>query len=76
MGAQGATEQTFGTTISGLDQSLTFYQFDVDYELLVGPWVMEAHYNGETLYRVAFDVVPPAAAPELTRVCGFEELLS
>lgn len=76
MGADGATQQVYGTAISGTGRSITFYQFDYDYELLVGRWEMEASLNGEVLYRVGFDVVPPAAVPELASACGFEDLLS
>lgn len=76
MGDQGATVQSFQTRISGLDPSLTFYQFDFDYELVRGIWRMEASKDGKVLYRTAFEVVAPQLVPELAAVCGFENLLS
>ena len=76
MGKDRVTQQSFQTRIDGTAPSLTFYQFDYPYELVRGRWTMEAQRDGELLYRVAFDVVDPKDAPELARVCGFEELLS
>lgn len=76
MGPDGQARQSFQTRISGLDPSLTFYQFDYDYELLPGRWQMEAHHAGEVIYRVSFDILPPQDVPELAAACGFEALLS
>ncbi|SHF19849.1 protein of unknown function [Loktanella atrilutea] len=76
MGKDGITSQTFQTRIDGTEPSLTFYQFDYTYELVQGPWQMEASKDGEVLFRTEFEVVPPKAVPELARVCGFEDLLS
>ncbi len=76
MGDGGATAQSFETRISGLDPSLTFYQFDYDYELVRGIWQMEASKNGTVLYRTTFEVVAPELVPELASICGFENLLS
>ena len=76
MGKDRVTQQTFQTRIDGTSPSLTFYQFDYAYELVQGPWQLEATKDGEVLYRATFDVVSPQDAPELARVCGFEELLS
>ncbi|WP_245731596.1 DUF3859 domain-containing protein [Loktanella fryxellensis] len=76
MGPTAATTQSFQTRIDGTAPSLTFYQFDFDYELVQGPWQMQAEKDGEILFTTSFDVVAPQAAPDLARVCGFEELLS
>ena len=76
MGAQKVTVQSYGSYISGLDRSLTFYQFDYDYELLPGLWTIEARQDGNLLYRSKFEVVPPEFIPELAGACGFLELLS
>ena len=76
MGPEGVTKQTFETIIRGTDPSLTFYQFDFDYELVTGVWQLEASQNGEVLYRTTFEVLPPEQVAELAQVCGFEELLS
>ena len=76
MGKDRVTKQSFQTRIDGTEPSLTFYQFDFAYELVLGHWQMEAVKDGEVLYRASFDVVAPQDAPELAHVCGFEELLS
>jgi hypothetical protein len=76
MGADGTTVQVYGTAISGQSTSLTFYQFDYNYELVVGHWQMEASLDGDIIYRVGFDVVVPDAMPQLASACGFEDLLS
>nr|WP_183525293.1 DUF3859 domain-containing protein [Yoonia ponticola] len=76
MGASGQTVQTFPSTIRGTDPSLTFYQFDFDYELLPGIWQIEASSNGETLYRTTFEVLPAEQVPELAEICGYVDLFS
>lgn len=76
MGDGGVTTQTFETVIRGNDPSLTFYQFDFDYELLPGVWQLQATLDDEVLYRASFEVLPPEMVPELAQACGFEELLS
>lgn len=76
MGAGGQTTQTFSSTIRGTDPSLTFYQFDFDYELLPGFWQIEASHSGETLYRTTFEVLPAEQMPELADICGYVDLFS
>ncbi|WP_342077906.1 DUF3859 domain-containing protein [Yoonia sp. SS1-5] len=76
MGKTQAQVQSFGTAVSGVSTSLTFYQFDYAYELVYGTWEMAAIKDDQTLYRVRFEVVPPQQVPELAAICGFEELLS
>ena len=76
MGPDGTTQQSFPTRIRGGDLSLIFYQFDYRYELLPGEWTMTASAGGEVLYVARFIVVPPQLAPELARICGYEDLLS
>lgn len=76
MGPEKATQQSFQTSISGTDTSITFYQFDYDYELLPGTWTMTATVGDEVLYTTSFQVVPPQQVPELAAICNFESLLS
>ncbi|MEL6683242.1 MAG: DUF3859 domain-containing protein [Pseudomonadota bacterium] len=76
MGAEAVEGQSFLTRISDIEPSLTFYQFDYDYELLPGAWTMTALRDDEILYQVNFEVVPPEALPELAGLCGYQELLS
>lgn len=76
MGAERTTRQSFESSISGIDGSITFYQFDYAYELVTGTWTITAQQAGTTLYRATFEVLAPQSIPELAGVCGFEELLS
>lgn len=76
MGDDAVTTQTFETVIRGTDPSLTFYQFDFDYELLPGTWQMQASIGDNVLYRTTFEVLPAALVPELAAACGFEDMLS
>ena len=76
MGASGATTQRFQTSISGQAPSLTFYQFDHKYELVLGTWTMTAFAGEEALFSVSFDVVDPRQLPELASVCNYLDLLS
>ncbi|WP_089997119.1 DUF3859 domain-containing protein [Cognatiyoonia koreensis] len=76
MGDGRAKSQSFQTSISGVDSSITFYQFDYEYELLPGTWTMTATDGDEVLYTTSFQVVPPNQVPELAAICNFEELLS
>lgn len=76
MGADQVEAQQFGTRISGVSPSITFYQFDYDYELLHGDWTVTGIADGRALYSVTFEVVPPGDLPELARICGFQDMLS
>lgn len=76
MGESNVTEQTFVTSINGTDPSLTFYQFDFAYELVLGTWAFTAMSDDELLYTVSFEVVDPRLVPELAGVCGYLDLLS
>lgn len=76
MGPEKATQQSFLTSISGTKTSITFYQFDYDYELLPGEWTMTATDGDTVLYTTSFQVVPPNQVPELAAICNFEALLS
>lgn len=76
MGDADTTQQNFVTRISGADLSLTFYQFDYAYELVLGTWQFTAMSDGKALYSVTFEVVDPRQLPELAGVCGYLELLS
>lgn len=76
MGKEQVRTQSYGTRISGVAPSLTFYQFDYPYELVTGLWQMTAVRNDEVLYHTSFEVVPARQVPELASICGFENLLS
>ena len=76
MGEDGVTSQEFTSHLSGESRSITFYQFDYAYELLVGRWTMQALSGDTVIYATEFDILPPDEVPELAGICGFENLLS
>ncbi len=76
MGPDGVTEEFYVSSISGTETSMNLFQFDFDYELVPGPWSIEAMSAGRLIYRARFDVAVPSAVPELAIPCGYEDQLS
>jgi hypothetical protein len=76
MGPSQTTHQSFFTNISGVGPSLTFYQFDHRYELVLGTWQMTAFFGDEMLFTTQFEVVHPRSRPELAKLCDYQDLLS
>jgi hypothetical protein len=76
MGQDQVTTQRFTTSISGIDPSLTFYQFDYAYELVLGTWTFTAMSGDDVIYTVNFEVVDPRQVPELSGLCVGLDLLS
>jgi len=76
MGENGTRRQSYQSAIWMDDYGLTAWQFEYDYELVTGPWTVEAWAGDRMVYSVTFDVVPPEMMPELARACGYEALLS
>jgi len=72
----GATTQRWQTDIWADRETGSYFGFDFDYELVEGPWTIEAQVDGEVVFRAHFDVVAPDVVPELTTLCGFADLLS
>lgn len=77
MAPNGTTQQSFVTRIPGGEPGITFYQFDYDYELLLGRWTLTVvDADGSILFSVPFEVVPPQSVPALAEACNYAELLS
>lgn len=76
IGDAGTTTQSYRSWVSGTEPSMTFYQFDEEYERVTGTWTFTATHAGEELFAVSFDVVPPQALPDLAAACGYLDLLS
>ena len=76
MGPTGATMQTYTTYFGRGGTTPVLYSLEYDEELVLGTWTFEARAEGEVLYRLSFEVVPPQALPELAAMCGYEDLLS
>ncbi len=53
------------------------YSFDFPHELVTGTWTFESRApDGALIYRVAFQVVPPEAAPLQAQLCDGDVLIS
>lgn len=66
----GTTPEVWSSGISDAGDTLSFFRFDTEDELLPGLWTFEG-WDGETrLYHVEFEVVPAAAVPEIVDACG------
>jgi hypothetical protein len=76
MGEAGVTRQSYASWISGTEPSMTFYQFDNEYERVTGTWTFTGVRGGAELFSVDFEVVPPDALPGLAEACRYGELLS
>ncbi|WP_439155793.1 DUF3859 domain-containing protein [Yoonia sp.] len=76
MGDGQVVTQQFITRISGVSPSITFYQFDHDFELIQGMWTMVGVAKNRVLYSVTFEVTAPGDIPELAGICGTQDVLS
>ncbi len=66
----GTAPEVWSSGISDAGDTLSFFRFDTEDELLPGRWTFEG-WDGETrLYHVEFEVVPAAAVPEIVDACG------
>ncbi len=64
----GTTQQVYVTTMDAL--SINAYSFDIPRELTVGPWVLQAEWDGQILYRAEFTVVDAKMLPAIANSCG------
>lgn len=62
--------EVWASSFSDLEDSLAFFRFDHDHELIQGTWRFEAWDGENQLYAVTFEVVPSAALPEIVEACG------
>ncbi|QQA42309.1 DUF3859 domain-containing protein [Pelagovum pacificum] len=76
VGPDGVQRESYQTTIFSSRVSQTLFQFDYEYELVTGPWTLEAIHQGETLFSATFEVVEPGMVPELAEACNYASLLS
>lgn len=72
----GATAQSWNSVLQGDATDSAFFQFDIPEELQPGDWSFTIEAAGETLFTVAFTVVPPGTLPEIEALCPRGELLS
>jgi hypothetical protein len=62
--------EVWDSSFTDLGDSVAFFRFDHEHELLPGIWRFEARDGEVLLYSVEFEVVPAAAVAEITDACG------
>lgn len=62
--------ETWGAGFGSLGETVSFFSFDREDELVPGLWRLEAWDAGERLYSVEFEIVPAAHLPEIAGACG------
>lgn len=68
-GGSGDTQEMWTTDFEDTP-SLNGFTFEHGYELQPGAWTFRAEGPDGPIYEITFDVVPPAAAPELAALCS------
>jgi hypothetical protein len=58
------------TSIDGEGAGLIGFSFEIESELVLGRWTIEAEHQGELVLRIDFEVVPPALVPDLAQGCS------
>ncbi len=66
----GIEVERWVTSIDGDGPGLIGFSFEVDSELVTGRWTFEAEHQGELVFRIDFEVVPPALLPDLAQGCS------
>ncbi|MCU0802654.1 MAG: DUF3859 domain-containing protein [Rhodobacteraceae bacterium] len=64
------TPETWQSSFGDQEPSLAFFRFDRPDELIPGRWAFEASQAGNRLYRVEFEVLPPAESAGVAAACG------
>ncbi len=62
--------ETWGTNFNDLGETLAFFRFDREDELIPGIWRFEAWDGAQQLFSVEFEVVPASDLPEIADTCG------
>jgi hypothetical protein len=66
----GIEVERWMTALDGDGPGLIGFSFEVQSELVTGPWTFEAEHEGDLLFRIDFEVVPPALVPDLAQGCS------
>lgn len=72
----GLTLERWQTEFTASGSNLNFFEFEFPYEMVEGPWTIEARTERGTLYSVTFQVVSPETLPELADLCDGISLTS
>lgn len=62
--------ETWGTNFNDLGETLAFFRFDREDELISGIWRFEGWDGPQQLFSVEFEVVPATDLPEIADTCG------
>jgi hypothetical protein len=66
----GVEVERWMTSVDDQGPGLVGFSFEIESELVTGPWTFEGTHDGEVLFRVNFEVVPPALLPDLAQGCS------
>lgn len=66
----GIEVERWVTAVDGEGPGLIGFSFEIDSELVPGRWTFETEHQGELLFRIDFEVVPPALLPDLAQGCS------
>jgi hypothetical protein len=66
----GVEVEHWRTVLDEGSPGLVGFSFEVESELVPGPWRFEGRHRGELLFDVRFEVVAPALLPELSQGCA------
>lgn len=61
--------EIWGTGFTALGETLVFFRFDREDELIPGPWRFEAWDGPRQMFKVEFEVVPASDLPDLADAC-------
>jgi hypothetical protein len=76
MAPDGTTVQSWTGHVDPGTVEGVYFQFDIEAELLPGPWTITALAREEPIFRAEFTVLPPADAPEHAGLCAGGLLLT
>ena len=62
--------EVWDSSFTDLGDSIAFFRFDHEYELIPGIWRFEAWDGAVPLYSVEFEVVSATTLPEIADACG------
>jgi hypothetical protein len=66
----GIEVERWSTVLEGGQPGLVGFSFELESELVPGPWHIAGRHRGELLFDVRFEVVPAAALPDLAQGCA------
>lgn len=65
----GIEVERWVTGIDTVGDNLVGFTFELNRELVTGPWVFRAESGADVLFQIAFEVVPAAMLPDVSEAC-------